>query len=699
MEEEYTTLTRENVPKLHELLRPFFLRRTKAQVLSFLPSMAQIIVPVTLTVLQKKLYKSILAKNQELIRSIFGGSTRLLKTERANLNNILMQLRKCLCHPFVYSRDIEERNSNAAIAHRNLVDASSKLQLLEIMLPKLQERGHRVLIFSQFLDMLDMVEDFLDGLGLFYQRLDGSLSSLQKQKRIDEFNAPDSPLFAFLLSTRAGGVGINLATADTVIILDPDFNPHQDIQALSRAHRIGQKKKVLVFQLTTRSTVEEKIMQIGKKKMALDHVLIDQMDAEDDAGMDLESILRHGTEALFQDDSQKIQYDSISVDKLLDRSQVEDTQTGKDNSAESQFSFARVWANDKATLEDSLGDPNDEHVPDLSLWEKILKEREEEVAREAAARAEALGRGKRKRQAVDYGKETREVVAGSSPQRRAVPKDADSDTDFQARPDTDVDSGEETMEDVTVEELDPEEQQRPSRSIYESQNSTPIPKSCTGNFKRVIMSPDDYHPGIAASSAAAQAPSQLYSLPPTFTVIPGASTQPYFVQPAPSTALQITNGSAQLLPLQNINPNAGHLPPCLACGTPHHVGCCPLKLAKVEHCPLCGIAHYGHQRTCPHLNSLTKCRTMLEALKLSREPKADIEMAKKYIVGVIGDLQRRKKTKEEKTLVESNKHTLADKQARGPDAGEHPPLQTSPNASAHASTGKDGSLSPCSNTG
>lgn len=400
MEEEYTDLTKENVSKLHELLRPFFLRRTKAQVLSFLPSMAQIIVPVTLTVLQKKLYKSILAKNQELIKSIFGGSTRLVKSaDRANLNNILMQLRKCLCHPFVYSRDIEERSSNPAIAHRNLVDASSKLQLLELMLPKLQERGHRVLIFSQFLDMLDIVEDFLDGLGLFYERLDGSMNSLQKQKRIDAFNAPDSSFFAFLLSTRAGGVGINLATADTVIILDPDFNPHQDIQALSRAHRIGQNKKVLVFQLTTRSTAEEKIMQIGRKKMTLDHVLIDQMDAEDDAGMDLESILRHGTEALFQDDSQDIHYDSASIDKLLDRSQIEDTQIGVDNSAQSQFSFARVWANDKATMEDSLGDPeSDYHTPDPSLWEKILKEREEEVKQEAAARAEALGRGKRKRQ-------------------------------------------------------------------------------------------------------------------------------------------------------------------------------------------------------------------------------------------------------------------------------------------------------------
>jgi hypothetical protein len=140
-------------------------------------------------------------------------------------------------------------------------------------------------------------------------------------------------------------------------------------------------------------------MQIGKKKMALDHVLIEQMDADDDAGMDLESILRHGTEALFQDDTQDIRYDSQSIDKLLDRSQIEDTSTGKDDSAESQFSFARVWANDKGTLEDSLGnDESNVDAPDPSIWENILKEREEEVAREAAAREQALGRGKRKRQ-------------------------------------------------------------------------------------------------------------------------------------------------------------------------------------------------------------------------------------------------------------------------------------------------------------
>lgn len=182
--------------------------------------MAQMIVPVTMSIVQKKLYKSILAKNPELIKSVFGQSEAILRpSERGNLNNILMQLRKCLCHPFLYSSAIEDRSYGDQILYRNLVDASSKFQLLEIMLPKLHERGHRILIFSQFLQNLDLIEDFLTGLGLQFQRLDGKINSLEKQKRIDAFNAPNSPLFAFLLSTRAGGVGINLATADTVLIM------------------------------------------------------------------------------------------------------------------------------------------------------------------------------------------------------------------------------------------------------------------------------------------------------------------------------------------------------------------------------------------------------------------------------------------------------------------------------------------------
>ncbi|KAI8266958.1 Chromatin remodeling factor mit1 [Colletotrichum sp. SAR 10_98] len=402
LDEQYQELNAQNLPELHGRIKQYFLRRTKAQVLKFLPPMAQIIVPVSMSILQEKLCKSIMAKSPDLIKAIFADD-KINKKERGSLNNILMQLRKCLCHPFMYSDAIEERAVDHVKMHENLVSASGKLMLLSIMLPKLKERGHRVLIFSQFLDQLDIVEDFLNGLGFLHRRLDGKINSHEKQKHIDAFNAPDSEVFAFLLSTRAGGVGINLATADTVIILDPDFNPHQDVQAISRAHRIGQKHKVLCFQLMTKNSAEEKIMQIGRKKMALDHVLIEAMDDTGEPD-DLESILKFGATALFSDDQNEkdiIRYDEASVEKLLDRSHIEQTSTGQDESAESTFSFARVWANDKGGFEDNLAEENEPTV-NPNVWEEILAEREAEAKRLAELNKEVLGRGGRRRQAVNY---------------------------------------------------------------------------------------------------------------------------------------------------------------------------------------------------------------------------------------------------------------------------------------------------------
>ncbi|KAI9824644.1 MAG: hypothetical protein M1819_000845 [Sarea resinae] len=581
LEEKYAVLTKENVQQLHELIRPFFLRRTKLQVLKFLPPMAQIIIPVTMTVLQKKLYKSILAKNPDLIKAILGRGRSLKQSERSNLNNLLMQLRKCLCHPFIFNQAIEERSLDPVISYRNLVEASPKLKLLEIMLPKLRERGHRILIFSQFLGMLDLMEDFLLGLQLPYQRLDGSINSLQKQKRIDAFNAPKSELFAFLLSTRAGGVGINLATADTVIIMDPDFNPHQDIQALSRAHRIGQEKKVLVFQLMTRDSAEEKIIQIGRKKMALDHVLIEQMDAEDDADLDLESIIRHGATALFDGDNERdIHYDSASVDKLLDRSQAESTQSG-DDSAESQFSFARVWANEQASLEEGLADSEeveDDQGPSSTVWDQILKERERAAAEEAAARMEVLGRGKRKRQTVDYS--AHEMRSSE----KHLASDSDSDTDFQQKAveSEPEESAEEPDGDVVLDELKPLPF-APPRGIAASQQAQ--------SFSRARVPP---------MQNVTNPPSSANAIPAT----KGPPTRPF----------------------------------CYACNTVHAPGWCPLKLGGVEHCGLCGLAHYGEGRTCPHINSETQVRLMLEALKHSPEPEHLRHAAIKYLTGVKGHL-------------------------------------------------------------
>ncbi|EED17711.1 chromatin remodeling complex subunit (Chd3), putative [Talaromyces stipitatus ATCC 10500] len=580
LEAEYETLTKENVPELHAIIRPFFLRRTKAQVLTFLPPMAQIIIPVSMSVVQKKLYKSILAKNSKLIKSIFQNNqdAQTKQNERHSLSNILMQLRKCLCHPFVYSRQIEERTSNPTLSHRNLVEASGKLRLLELLLPRLKERGHRVLLFSQFLDNLDIVEDFLDGLGLFYCRLDGSMGAHEKQKKIDAFNAPDSTYFAFLLSTRSGGVGINLATADTVIIMDPDFNPHQDIQALSRAHRIGQQKKVLVFQLMTRESAEEKIMQIGKKKMALDHVLIEKMDAAEDEGLDLESILRHGAEALFEDDtSGDVHYDAESVEKLLDRSQAENTQVGNDASAESQFSFARVWANDNAALEDRLGDSDRATPVNNTLWEKILAERQKAADEEALANAQALGRGKRKRTVVNYSaKEKQDEQLSPGGTKRAMVQ-AESDDEFRAK------------------EASSESDDEGALLEFEQ-----VKKAKARPFKRVDPN-----------------------------------------KPTPDP----TNGNAG-----QPNRPVDRLLPCLACNQIHPVGYCPLKLAGVEHCALCGIAHLGYQRVCPHLNSEEQILSMLQSLRQSTEPKWLVDSARHYLCTV----------KREKAKADRNRFTSGD---------------------------------------
>ena len=624
LEEEYVELTQENVTKLHELLRPFFLRRTKAEVLDFLPPMAQIIVPVSLTSLQKKLYRSILAANPELLKSVFGAG-QLKPTERGSLNNILMQLRKCLCHPFVYSRAIEQTGQNPTAAYRNLIEASSKLKLLEVMLPKLQERGHRVLIFSQFLDMLDVVEDFLDGLGLYYQRLDGSISALQKQRRIDEFNAPDSPLFAFLLSTRAGGVGINLATADTVIILDPDFNPHQDIQALSRAHRIGQEKKVLVFQLTTRGSAEEKIMQVGKKKMTLDHVLIEQLNEEVQDDLDLESILKYGTKAIFNDEEDdNIRYDSASVDKLLDRSQLEDTLPGQDKSAESQFSFARVWANDKGALEDNVDNLPDNGA-DHSVWDAILKEREREVAAEEAAKAEALGRGRRARERIEYFSQEPEAVADSPVARRKHRsnkiQESETDTDYAEGSDGDADLDEEMDQapDVAPSEL---------MNISNKRPRTNGNLASPGGFQRASVPPrEPVTIPMPAPVPAPPAPQIQAWLPASDKLLCRACGQPHALGHCPlkTTGIDI----------------------CVACGETHAVGYCHLKKAGVERCGLCGLAHYGHARTCPHLNSVTQCKAIVEAIKMSNEPQIVKDMAKKRIVGIIGDLNQRRRRQQE----------------------------------------------------
>ncbi|CAF1127460.1 unnamed protein product, partial [Didymodactylos carnosus] len=259
---EFSDLARdEQVKKLHDLLGSHMLRRLKADVLKNMPSKSEFIVRVELSPVQKKYYRAILTKNFDALNVKGGGG-------QVSLLNIVMELKKCSNHPYLLPAGHFDapRAPNLAYEGNALIKACGKLDLLSKMLKKLKDQGHRVLIFSQMTRMLDILEDFLEFLGYKYERMDGKTGGMERQDAIDRFNAPGAEQFCFLLSTRSGGLGINLATADTVIIYDSDWNPHNDIQALSRAHRIGQQNKVMIYRFVTRNTVEERITQVAKKK-------------------------------------------------------------------------------------------------------------------------------------------------------------------------------------------------------------------------------------------------------------------------------------------------------------------------------------------------------------------------------------------------------------------------------------------------
>jgi chromodomain-helicase-DNA-binding protein 4 len=239
---EFADLAKEEqVKRLHDMLGPHMLRRLKADVLKNMPTKSEFIVRVELSPMQKKYYKYVLTRNFEALNSRSGG-------QQVSLLNIMMDLKKCCNHPYLFPVASQEAPclQNGMYETTALVKASGKLVLLSKMLRVLKEQGHRVLIFSQMTKMLDILEDFLEGEQYKYERIDGGITGTLRQDAIDRFNAPGAPQFVFLLSTRAGGLGINLATADTVVIYDSDWNPHNDIQAFSRAHRIGQANKVLI---------------------------------------------------------------------------------------------------------------------------------------------------------------------------------------------------------------------------------------------------------------------------------------------------------------------------------------------------------------------------------------------------------------------------------------------------------------------
>ncbi|XP_013083945.2 chromodomain-helicase-DNA-binding protein 4-like isoform X1 [Biomphalaria glabrata] len=434
--DEFADISKEDqVKKLHDMLGPHLLRRLKADVLKGMPSKSEFIIRVELSPLQKKYYKYILARNYEAL-NIKGGSNQ------TSLLNIMMDLKKCCNHPYLFPIAAQEapRTHNNAFEGTALIKACGKLELLSKMLRELYSTGHRVLIFSQMTKMLDLLEDFMEAENYRYERIDGGITGNMRQDAIDRFNSKEAPAFVFLLSTRAGGLGINLATADTVIIYDSDWNPHNDIQAFSRAHRIGQANKVMIYRFVTRNSVEERITQVAKRKMMLTHLVVRPGLGNKGGAMskkELDDILKFGTEELFKDDEgakegecnsnisrpemhyrsmvlkhlfvlfftgseDRIVYDMEAIRKLLDRTQAgQEEKEMAMNEYLSSFKVANYTikeGEEEEEPETEVLKQEAEHA-DPAYWEKLLRHHYEQQQEDLAR---TLGKGKRIRKQVNY---------------------------------------------------------------------------------------------------------------------------------------------------------------------------------------------------------------------------------------------------------------------------------------------------------
>ena len=206
---------------------------------------------------------------------------------------------------------------------------SGKMVLLDKLLGRLKKDGHRVLIFSQMVRMLDILGDYLSIKGLPFQRLDGTVPASTRRVAIDHFNASDSPDFVFLLSTRAGGLGINLMTADTVIIFDSDWNPQADLQAMARAHRIGQKNHVMVYRFVSKDTIEEEVLERARRKMILEYAIIslgitdkgNSTKKNEPNTTELSEILKFGAGNMFKANNNQKKLEDMNLDDVLNHAE------------------------------------------------------------------------------------------------------------------------------------------------------------------------------------------------------------------------------------------------------------------------------------------------------------------------------------------------------------------------------------------
>lgn len=311
---------REQVEALQRKISPFMLRRVKEDVAKDIPAKEETVIDVELTSIQKQYYRAIFEHNHAFLSM---GN----KSAAPKLMNIQMELRKCCNHPFlldgVEAREMEKRHEELTqsgeldgktpeeqhdiLNKHGYVMTSGKMVLLDKLLPKLRTEGHKVLIFSQFVKMLDLISDYCEFRDYRYERLDGRVRGNERQKAIDRFET-EKDSFMFLLSTRAGGVGINLTAADICIIFDSDWNPQNDVQAQARCHRIGQTKDVRIYRLVTSRSFEQEMFDRASKKLGLEQAILGTFgqDNEDDkpTSKEMEQLLKRGAYALLEDEDE-----------------------------------------------------------------------------------------------------------------------------------------------------------------------------------------------------------------------------------------------------------------------------------------------------------------------------------------------------------------------------------------------------------
>merc|ERR1711997_574344 len=255
-------------------------------------------------------------------------------------------MRKCVNHPYLIEYPLTE-DGMFYDSGPDMVDICGKLQVFDQMIVKLVADGHKTLIFSQMTKMLDILGDYCNMKKWKFCRLDGGTNFIDRQADIDKFNQ-DPDHMIFLLSTRAGGLGINLTAADTVIIYDSDWNPQQDLQAQDRCHRIGQTKPVMVYRLVTANTMDQKIVERAAAKRKLEKMIIHnkKFKSQDKAGLtatmeaispqELMDLLNSKDHAGVIDRKDGPIFDQEELDQLLDRSALSWEKLAKANNKENQ---------------------------------------------------------------------------------------------------------------------------------------------------------------------------------------------------------------------------------------------------------------------------------------------------------------------------------------------------------------------------